>query len=115
MEKKEYNGWYNYETWLLALWIDNEESSYNYWREIAQESYDVAEADKMFTRDERATSSLADRLKDAFEEAQPEVTGFWADLINAAMSEINWYDVAEHYISDVEKEKPDADQADESA
>ena len=101
---KEHNGWYNYETWLVKLWIDNEEGSSRYWDETAQEVYDDAEADGTFTRDERAALDLADRLKDEFEEAQPEVTGFWADLLNAAMSEVNWHEIAEHYIADVEKE-----------
>lgn len=103
--KKEYNGWYNYETWLVKLWIDNEEGSSRYWDEAAQEVYDESEADAHFTRDERATLQLSDRLKSEFEEAQPEVTGFWADLINAAMSEVNWYEIAEHYIADVDKEE----------
>jgi len=25
MTTKEYNGWTNYETWLVKLWIDNDE------------------------------------------------------------------------------------------
>lgn len=27
---QEYNGWTNYETWNVALWMDNDESSYQY-------------------------------------------------------------------------------------
>ena len=37
----DYNGWTNYETWNVALWIDNEESSQGYWRTESQETYDV--------------------------------------------------------------------------
>lgn len=105
MNHKEYNGWFNYETWLVKLWIDNEEGSSRYWDETAQEVYDESSADRSFTRDERAALTLSDRLKDEFEEAQPEVTGFWADLLNAAMSEVNWHEIAEHYVADVEKEE----------
>jgi hypothetical protein len=105
MNHKEYNGWHNYETWLVKLWIDNEEGSSRYWDDVAQEVYDDSEADRTFTRDERAALTLMDRLKDEFEEAQPQVTGFWADIINAAMSEVNWHEIAEHYIEDVDKEK----------
>src|SRR6266436_3571722 len=97
MNNKEYNGWYNYETWLVKLWIDNEEGSSRYWDEVAQEVYDESEAERFFTRDERAALTLSDRLKDEFEEAQPEVSGFWADLLNASMSEVNWHEISEHY------------------
>ena len=108
--QKEYNGWYNYETWLLKLWIDNEEGSSRYWDETAQEVYNEAGGDKTFTREERATLTLSDRLKDEFAEAQPELPGFWADLLNAAMSEVNWYEIAEHYIADVDKEAEEVEE-----
>jgi len=112
MNRKEYNGWFNYETWLAKLWMDNEEGTYNYWNENAQEVYDNSEADRTFTRDERAALDLAERLKDEFEQQQPEVTGFWADMINAAMSEVNWHEIAVHLIDDVEKETPEAPEED---
>jgi hypothetical protein len=105
MTRKEYNGWFNYETWLVKLWIDNEQGSCEYWDETAQEVYNEASAERSFSRDERATLDLADRLKSEFDEATPELGAtMWADLINAAMSEVNWYEIAEHYIADVEKE-----------
>ena len=31
--EKEYNGWANYETWNVALWIGNDEGLYNLARE----------------------------------------------------------------------------------
>lgn len=49
--KDEYNGWANYETWAVSLWLDNDERSYRYWRsqverhrKHAPESPQVAEA-----------------------------------------------------------------------
>lgn len=33
MTKKEYNGWTNFETWNVNLWLDNEQSSQEYWQE----------------------------------------------------------------------------------
>ncbi len=30
-DEKGYNGWSNYETWNVKLWMDNDEGSYNYW------------------------------------------------------------------------------------
>lgn len=28
-ESTGYNGWSNYETWLVALWLNNDQASYN--------------------------------------------------------------------------------------
>lgn len=108
---EKYNGWTNYETWLVNLWADNDQESYQFWREQSQAAYDNAEKDDTFTREERAALDLADELKEWY--TPPEVTGIWADMINAALSEVNWYEIAEHYIADCEKEEPD-EQASES-
>jgi hypothetical protein len=104
-----YNGWKNYETWAVNLWLSNEQSSDSYWNATAQELYDEAEADETFTRDERASLDLADRLKDEHEQAQPELgCSLWSDLLGSAMSEVNWYEIASHYIADVDKDEPES-------
>jgi hypothetical protein len=107
MTTKTYNGWTNYETWVVSLWMDNDEGSCDYWRDRAREI--LAEAKRVpsdtFTPAEDATISLSDEIKEQHEEAQPEVTGVFADLINAAMSEVNWYEIAEHYVSEVAEEE----------
>lgn len=101
---KTYNGWSNYESWCVALWLDNEESTQRYWREATQECYDAAEADKTFTKMERARFTLADRLKDEIEELVPELgASMWSDLLNAALSEVNWVEIAESWLSDIEQ------------
>ena len=107
-EDKKYNGWTNYETWNLALWIGNEQGDSEYWNERAMEVYRDAEAERSFTKAERAALNLADELKNQIEENQPVVTGFYADVLSAAISEVNWYEIAEHWIDDV-KEDVDAE------
>lgn len=111
MTKKEYNGWTNYETWNVALWIGNEESSSNYWTEEAQMSYDGSEADDTFSRDENAALDLSKKLEEFFEnqaqdalEAAHAQCSWMADLMTAALSEVNWHEIAEHYIADCGKE-----------
>ncbi len=103
----DYNGWKNYETWNVKLWIDNEQGSSEYWAEQASEAWETGEYKRAYssqTRKESASCILADRLKDEFEEAQPEVTGMWADLLNAAMSEVDWYEIAENMLEEFEEE-----------
>ena len=111
MNAKTYNGWTNYETWNVALWLDNDQGSERYWREAAQECYSEAEASRSFTRQEQATLDLSQRLKNEIEEANPvaDQASMWADLMGAALSEVNYHEIAEHYIENVEKDEPEAD------
>jgi hypothetical protein len=97
MNHQEHNGWYNYETWVVNLWMDNERGSHDYWRERAREALDE-------TQPERAKCVLADELKEQHEEALPELEGFAADLLNASMSEVNWYEIAEHLVDELVEE-----------
>ena len=66
--ERGYNGWANYETWAVALWIGNEAGSHEYWeREQAGECYRAAvEAEPGGDRDgwtRDAAHDLAGRLK----------------------------------------------------
>ena len=92
-----HSGWSNYETWACALWLDNDEPSYRYWREVAREcSEGVQEGVAAFL--------LADRLKEAHEEAAQERLGeradVFTDLLSAAISEIEWIEIARHILSE---------------
>lgn len=97
-----YNGWTNYETWNLALWIDNEMGSQTYWRERAIETYAHATANDTFTREDSAALDLAEELKDSIEQDAPELEpSFYSDMLNAGISEVNWYEIARNWIDDV--------------
>lgn len=117
-DDKTYNGWKNYETWNAKLWMDNDEGSYRYWCERADEAYGNAEASQNFTREEQAALDLADQLEQEFDDDAeengmlPKLNGMYADLMNAALSEINWHEIAEHMIADVDKSADD-DEADQ--
>ena len=116
MTEERYNGWTNYETWNVALWLGNEQDSDRYWREEAQDAYRCAEANKTFTRRERAAFDLAERLKeDIAVENQPELgASMYSDLLSAAISEVNWCEIAEHYIDD-EADQIDKEEIEEAA
>lgn len=114
MTENRYNGWTNYETWNVKLWMDNDEGSYRWGIERAQEAYDQAKADDSFTREERAKLDLADMLKEEYETAMHDwldeskrSASVWADLLGAALSEVNWHEIAEGMI-DEEVDKTEA-------
>lgn len=113
MKDEKYNGWTNYETWLVKLWMDNDQGSYNYWQEIAQEIYNEARADANFTKEERAKLDLADQLKNEHEENAPTGTsGVYSDLMKGALGRVDWHEIAQALIDDgVDKETTDDDEA----
>jgi hypothetical protein len=104
MNEKGYNGWTNYETWLVKLWIDNEQGSQEYWAEAAQDAAKRSVARYDWESDRgAAVHSLSERLKDEHEEQVSTVagvTGWIADLVGAALSEVNWSEIAESLIED---------------
>lgn len=105
MAKKEpYNGWEGgYETWLCSLWLDNDQGLYNYWRERTREVCDTAEAEYEFLTDkQQAVSDLAEELKDWVEDNSPlaDTANLYADLLSGAISEINFHEIAEHWVDD---------------
>jgi len=80
----EYQGWTNYETWAVALWLDNERSTYDMAMELASEPKEAYQ--------------LGDELKDMLEQSMPDLGAtIWADLLNGAWSEVNWREIGEHY------------------
>jgi hypothetical protein len=90
---RKYNGWANYETWVVKLWLDNEEASYRYW---------VEEARCWHGRDDGAAPGLARRLKDELTEAAPlDQPSLYSDLLWAALDEVDWLEIAESYLEDI--------------
>jgi hypothetical protein len=107
MERKEYNGWTNYETWVVKLWIDNEEGSYHYWQE------EVETVCRRNVHRDTATNTLRGLLEDYHRENMPEVTGTYADLLGASLSEVNWYEIAEHLVDDYASDNPEVFETEE--
>ena len=105
---KQYNGWTNYETWVVKLWIDNDAGSYEYWREETRAAINEAEAGTVLTKQEAARYDLAGRLQSSHEDSRPaEVCGasLWTDLLSAALSEVNWSEIAASLIEDAEQDE----------
>jgi hypothetical protein len=106
-KKSRYNGFANYETWAVALWLGNDYASYHQWRTAsrvvwaeAQERNHDRESARVF-----AMTGLADLVKTAIERTSPLLTAsMYADLLQAALSEVDWYEIAEEFLTDVIEE-----------
>jgi hypothetical protein len=96
----EYNGWSSWATWNCKLWLDNEESDARYWQFKAEQHA------KRYGKEN--PHLLADELKEHHEQQMPELSGIFADLLNAAFSEINWQEIAESFLNDAVEEMESA-------
>jgi hypothetical protein len=85
-----YNGWTNYETWVVKLWIDNDQGTQEYWLEQAQEA--------QATFEDSALQNLANALyqshADYAAERLGQVNDVFADLLTAALDSVNWREIA---------------------
>ena len=106
MNKVEYNGWTNYETWLVNLWMTNVQGGTAFTMEF------LAERPDNFVVYKQNTVALAKFLKDIYEEDADELFSsrplsdtnlFWKDLINSALSEVNWMEIARHRVEEWEE------------
>ncbi len=89
-----YNGWANYETWLVKVWMDNDQGSQEYWADLTKQLVDAENT----TQD--ILIVLCDELKTQHEGDLPDLEGFAADLLNAAMSAVNWREIALSLVED---------------
>ena len=115
---KTYNGWTNYETWAVKLWMDNEEGSYHYWAEAALDAWNDARdkyPNQFMNRHDNARLILVDRLRNGHDsESEHPVFAaadgsVYADLLNAALSEVNWHEIADSLLEEVDTENPRGD------
>ena len=80
----EYNGWKNYETWLVNVWFSD---SYN---EYYLEQFRDGELVETVTADD-----VREYVESWVDETTPE-NGFVTDLVNGAMREVDWRELASH-------------------
>jgi len=79
-----YNGWANYETWLVHLWLTNEQATLEAALEFVREyPHFGGEADG------NAAQALKEFVEDVLLEDRP-YNGLMADLVNAALGSVLW-------------------------
>ena len=78
-----YNGWKNKETWLVNLWFGD------YFTDLQEEGQNITED---YIR-EMVEEFTADKL---------EGNGFLVDMLNCALGEIDYRELAAHYVAEEE-------------
>ena len=101
MNKKEYNGWYNYETWMVNLWMDNTQQSHEGWRQIARDSIEAEESGHEGTNWFHFEDQLKQYLDMIHEDMDNSTAcGLAHDLLGGAISECNTREIAMHWVAD---------------
>jgi len=108
-EDTTYNGWKNYPTWAVNLWLGNEEVLYDRRCELAGMAIADANEDenvisKIWTVEQAQRYRLADDLKKwVVDELAPDLGAtFAADLLGYALGEVDWHEIAAAAIEDVQ-------------
>lgn len=95
MDRKTYNGWTNYATWRINLEIFDGSQASDYGR---------------YGRDDAA--DLASVLQDsAMEAVSYGSKGLALDYALAFMSDVNWREIADHMLEDVEEDALEGEDA----
>jgi hypothetical protein len=79
-----YNGWKNKETWLVNLWLGDS---------LTMDQEAGCEINAAYI--ELMVDEMASALLDG-----PDANGFMTDLLNCALCEIDYHELASHYEED---------------
>lgn len=94
---KTYNGYTNYQTWNIVLWVRNDEGNYD----------TIIDALKYITQEHEDITEQADALQEFIGTElmfTSDPVGIAADLLQNAVSYINWYEVLEALLEDLDQD-----------
>lgn len=80
----EYNGWTNWETWCVNLWLDNEYGYAGLEETIAGDTNRYAAGDML--------KEYAEQIVYGDDDAPASLA---TDLVNGSLSEVNWEEIAD--------------------
>lgn len=86
-DREHLQRWTNYETWVTALWLNNEEGSYHEIRRIARHG------------------NTAQALEALVTESAPNVQGLYSDLLTHALGRVNWDEIARSLEEELQEEE----------
>jgi hypothetical protein len=98
MSDETYNGWKNYPTWAVNLWLENDEGLYNATLERAAFASNQADP----------TNGLASSLRYwVVDELAPDLgASFAADLLGYAFGEVDWHEIADAWLENLSEQVP---------
>ena len=83
-ELSTYNGYCNRETWLVSLWLNNDQDNYELLDNVLRQSTTG------FRKAEKLEALVSDQMYDLELEAS-----LWSDLLSTALAKVDWLEVIE--------------------
>jgi hypothetical protein len=103
-ENSTYQGWTNYPTWAVNLWLSNDEGLYNATAERVAEAVEEADEDSEPNEDRRVYSTSEALKQWVVNELAPDLgASFAADLMGYALDQVDWREIAEAWLSDIDQ------------
>lgn len=91
MSDEGYNGWRNYPTWAVNLWLNNDQGSQDWALDITRAALDNDGAHKRY--------DVSSELKYAVREmTENDSATLASDLLGYALDCVDWYEIADAFI-----------------
>lgn len=102
METQKYNGWTNYATWCVNLWLSNDESTYFY---LVQQATEIKNNPDYFKiGDQKILKNpvvrLADIIKHMIDDSNPilDQADLYNDVLRHALAFVDYQEIAKSYL-----------------
>jgi hypothetical protein len=96
MTDTTYNGWTNRETWLTNLHFEHFTPIFQ--EDTEEGIFDEMDADEIL---EEVAEYIETFVDDYISESVPTTDNFIADVIQSFINEVDWRDIAQHYVADI--------------
>jgi len=95
----KYNGWTNYETWNLNLWLDNDREWYRAVNDKA-----VGLVNDALTK-KQEIEILRSFIIDLVQDEEPKIDAcFYSDILNASIREVNFWEISTNIINEARRQ-----------
>lgn len=100
MDTQKYNGWTNWATWMVNLHFDD----FDFTDDVEDGVFDGMDKDDIRCH----VASYIQELVDSYIEDVADTSNvFVSDLINGTIQDVDWHDIADHYVDDILEELKD--------